>query len=161
VLHRACTALTLKLLAQKLVSGVVLDWFLISSCPEPSCSAPAWLSIDAASQHEACAAVLCLSWDAVPWTSLCTSWQDFPDPPGFDAHKQVRYNTPRGSSLVQSRRANSLSVRTFPCAKQVVLKLPCEMWFYMVPTDTAIMDERGCNVRVIPQASQGKCKDLE
>lgn len=59
-LHRARTALDLKLIAQKLASGVVLDWFLIPSCSEQSCSASAQLQIDAASQHGARAAVLCL-----------------------------------------------------------------------------------------------------
>lgn len=35
------------------------------------------------------------------------------------------------------------------------------MWFYMVPTDKAIMEELGFNTRIIPQTLEGKCKDLE
>ena len=35
------------------------------------------------------------------------------------------------------------------------------VWFYMVPIDKAIMEGLGCNMRIIPQTSQGKCKDLE
>lgn len=79
LLHRARTVLTLKFSAQKLSSGVVLDCFLISYCSEQSCPAPDQLLIDAASQHEARAAVLGLPWSSAPWTSLCVSWWDFPD----------------------------------------------------------------------------------
>lgn len=40
-------------------------------------------------------------------------------------------------------------------------KVPCKLWFYMVPTDKAIMEELCCSVCIILQTSQGKSKDLE
>lgn len=43
----------------------------------------------------------------------------------------------------------------------MVSKLPCKMWFYVVPIDKAIMEELGFNTCIIPQMLQGKCKDLE
>lgn len=42
-----------------------------------------------------------------------------------------------------------------------MVEVPCKMWFYMVPTDKAIMEKLGCSVSVIPWTSQGKSKVLE
>lgn len=153
VAHRACTSLTLALTAQKLAPGVRLGWFLVPPRTEQTCSAQLW--IDAAYWHEAFPGMLLLlGLVSVP------PGKAFLSPHGIDAYKQVRYDTPHGSSLVQSRRAIPFSILSLPWAKQIVPKVPCKMWFYMVPTDKAIMKE-GCSVSISPQTSQGKSKDLE
>lgn len=163
LLHRACTALTLKLIAQKLASGVLLDRFLISHWYLWAIllsSSPAVNRLQLLGTRHV---LWCCAFPGMLLLGLLplSSGETFLSPPRLDAHKQVRYNTPRRSSLVQSRRAIPLSIISFPRAKQIVSKLPCKMWFYMVPIDEAIMEELGCNSHIIPQTSQGKCKDLK
>lgn len=115
-------------IAQTLASGVVLGW--------------SWYLLARSVLHNSSPAVNRCSFSHVLWCCVfpgmlllgllsASPGETFLSPPGFDVHKQVRYDTPHGCSLVQSRRVIPLSFVSFPLAKQVVSKLPCKTWFYI------------------------------